>query len=275
MRIQTQRSAGPGHRKVSTRFSKRRLALIAATAGAVSTAGVGGATAATAATSTDEPAASSEVADVDYNLVNDAAALSSGGAPQILAITEHKPAAGLADQLNKAVDYVSEALASAQAEQDLAAAAAAMSSQVGANPVAYAAAAASPQSNASVVKPAEGTFTSGYGPRWGTLHAGIDIAAPIGTPIYSVMDGTVINSGPASGFGQWIRVKHDDGSIAVYGHMSTLDVSVGERVTAGQKIAGMGSEGFSTGSHLHFEIYPNGNGSVDPVPWFAQHGISF
>ena len=275
MRIQTQRSAGPGHRKVSTRFSKRRLALIAATAGAVSTAGVGGATAATAATSTDEPAASSEVADVDYNLVNDAAALSSDGAPQILAITEHKPTAGLADQLNKAVDYASEALAAAQAEQDLAAAAAAMSSQVGANPVAYAAAAASPQSNASVVKPAEGTFTSGYGQRWGTLHAGIDIAGPIGTPIYSVMDGIVINSGPASGFGQWIRVKHDDGSIAVYGHMSTLDVSVGERVTAGQKIAGMGSEGFSIGSHLHFEIYPNGNGSVDPVPWFAQHGISF
>ncbi|AGS33531.1 hypothetical protein B841_00240 [Corynebacterium maris DSM 45190] len=272
MRIQTQRSAGTGHRKVSTRSPKRRLALVAATAGAVSTAGVGGAT---AATLTDGPAASSEVADVDYNLVNEAAALSSDGAPQILAIAEHKPTAGLADQLNKAVDYASEALAAAQAEQDLAAAAASMSSQGGANPVAYAAAAASPQSNASVVRPAEGTFTSGYGPRWGTLHAGIDIAAPIGTPIYSVMDGTVINSGPASGYGQWIRVKHDDGSMAVYGHMSTLNVGVGERVHAGQHIAGMGSEGHSTGSHLHFEIHPTGNGAVDPVPWFALHGIHF
>lgn len=128
---------------------------------------------------------------------------------------------------------------------------------------------------ASVVRPAAGTFTSGFGPRWGTNHNGIDIANAIGTPIYSVMSGTVINSGPASGFGQWIRVKHDDGSMAVYGHMSTLNVSVGQRVAAGQHIAGMGSEGFSTGSHLHFEIHPSGNGAVDPVPWFANHGIYF
>ena len=141
MRIQTQRSAAPEHRKVSARSPKRRLALVAATAGAVSTAGVGGAT---AATLTDEAAASSEVADVNYDLVNDAAALSSGGSPQILAIAEYKPTAGLADQLNKSVDYTSQALATAQAEQDLAAAAASMSSQVGANPVALAAAAASP-----------------------------------------------------------------------------------------------------------------------------------
>ena len=89
------------------------------------------------------------------------------------------------------------------------------------------------------------------------------------------MDGTVINSGPASGYGQWIRIQHDDGSISVYGHMSTLAVGVGERVYAGQYIAGMGSEGFSTGSHLHFEIHPSGHGAVDPVPWFAQHGIYF
>lgn len=125
----------------------------------------------------------------------------------------------------------------------------------------------------SVVKPAEGTFTSGYGARWGTTHYGVDIANSIGTPILAVMDGTVINSGPASGYGNWIRIQHDDGSMSVYGHMSTLNVSVGERVTAGQQIAGMGSEGFSTGSHLHFEIHPSGNGAVDPVPWFAQHGI--
>lgn len=89
------------------------------------------------------------------------------------------------------------------------------------------------------------------------------------------MGGTVIDSGPASGFGQWIRIQHDDGSIAVYGHMETLDVTVGERVTAGQRIVGMGNRGFSTGSHLHFELYPTGSGVVDPLPWFAEHGVTF
>ena len=127
----------------------------------------------------------------------------------------------------------------------------------------------------STARPASGEFTSGYGPRWGTHHNGIDIANGVGTPIYAVLGGTVIDSGPASGFGQWIRIQHDDGSIAVYGHMETLDVSVGEQVTAGQKIAGMGNRGFSTGSHLHFELYPTGSGAVDPAPWFAQHGIAF
>lgn len=126
-----------------------------------------------------------------------------------------------------------------------------------------------------VVIPAAGAFTSGYGMRWGSFHAGIDIANAVGTPIYSVMSGTVINSGPASGYGQWIRVQHDDGSMAVYGHMSALYVSAGERVSAGQTIAGMGSEGFSTGSHLHFEIHPAGMGPVDPVGWFANHGVYF
>jgi len=127
----------------------------------------------------------------------------------------------------------------------------------------------------SVVRPTTGTFTSGYGPRWGTMHNGIDIANALGTPIYAVMAGTVIDSGPASGYGQWIRIRHDDGSITVYGHMETLNVSVGQRVTAGQHIAGMGNRGFSTGSHLHFEIHPAGMGPVDPVTWFGNHGIYF
>ncbi|MDO5669931.1 MAG: M23 family metallopeptidase [Corynebacterium sp.] len=127
----------------------------------------------------------------------------------------------------------------------------------------------------SVVRPATGAFTSGYGPRWGTFHYGIDIANAIGTPIYAVMAGTVIDSGPASGYGQWIRIRHDDGSMSVYGHMETLHVGVGQRVDAGHHIAGMGNRGFSTGSHLHFEIHPAGSGPVDPVPWFAHHGIHF
>ncbi|WIM71810.1 M23 family metallopeptidase [Corynebacterium suedekumii] len=131
------------------------------------------------------------------------------------------------------------------------------------------------QGPATTVRPAEGTFTSGFGPRWGTMHNGIDIANAIGTPILTVMNGTVIDSGPTSGYGQWIRIKHDDGSVSVYGHMASLYVSVGERVAAGQTIAGMGNLGFSTGSHLHFEIHPDGATPVDPVPWFNARGIYF
>ncbi|MEU5843571.1 M23 family metallopeptidase [Rhodococcus sp. NPDC047139] len=122
--------------------------------------------------------------------------------------------------------------------------------------------------------PAIGSFTSHYGARWGTLHAGIDIAGPIGTPIYAVADGEVIDSGPASGFGMWIRLLHDDGTVTVYGHIDQSLVSVGQRVMAGDQIATMGNRGFSTGPHLHFEVHLNGVDKIDPVPWLATRGIA-
>lgn len=120
--------------------------------------------------------------------------------------------------------------------------------------------------------PARGTFTSGYGGRWGTFHRGIDIAAPIGSPIYAVADGTVINAGPAQGFGLWVRIRHNDGTVSVYGHVYSFSVSVGEKVHAGQQIARIGNRGDSTGPHLHFEILVHGR-HVDPLPWLAQRGI--
>ncbi|MFI5780164.1 M23 family metallopeptidase [Nocardia sp. NPDC051570] len=122
------------------------------------------------------------------------------------------------------------------------------------------------------VLPARGVFTSGYGQRWGSFHYGIDIAAPIGSPIYAVADGTVIDAGPAQGFGLWVRVRHNDGTITVYGHMYDFSVSVGERVRAGQQIARVGNRGDSTGPHLHFEVLIGGQ-HVDPQPWLALHGL--
>ncbi|WP_459549067.1 M23 family metallopeptidase [Nocardia sp. X0981] len=124
------------------------------------------------------------------------------------------------------------------------------------------------------VLPAPGTFTSGFGSRWGSFHRGIDIAGPIGTPIYAVADGTVIDAGPAAGFGLWVRIRHDDGTISVYGHMYDFFVSVGERVPAGMQIARMGNRGDSTGPHLHFEIIMDGR-HVDPQRWLALHGLSY
>lgn len=120
--------------------------------------------------------------------------------------------------------------------------------------------------------------TSGFGPRWGSMHDGLDFGGPIGTPIYSVADGVVTRSGPASGYGNWITIEHNiDGEIveSLYGHMRAdgLHVNVGDEVKAGQHIADIGNEGFSTGAHLHFGVYPGGWGpgaGVDPKPWLNQ-----
>lgn len=119
------------------------------------------------------------------------------------------------------------------------------------------------------------SFTSGYAMRWGSFHGGLDLAAPLGTPIHAVTDGTVVESGPASGYGNWVQVKADDGTITMYGHMASSGVLVqkGQKVTAGDVIALVGSEGFSTGPHLHFEVWKNGSTKIDPAPWLAAKGI--
>ncbi|MDG3014819.1 M23 family metallopeptidase [Speluncibacter jeojiensis] len=122
--------------------------------------------------------------------------------------------------------------------------------------------------------PAQGIFTSVFGTRWGTIHGGVDIAAAMDTPIHAVADGTVIDSGPASGFGMWVRLRHDDGTVSVYGHIDRSLVQVGQHVLAGDEIAEVGNRGFSTGPHLHFEIWLDGSQRVDPLPWLAQRGIS-
>lgn len=121
--------------------------------------------------------------------------------------------------------------------------------------------------------PAAGTLTSGFGPRWGTNHNGIDVANAIGTPILSVTDGVVIESGPASGFGLWVRIAQDDGTIGVYGHIDQSLVTVGQHVRAGDQLATMGNRGQSTGPHLHYEVWMPGGVKVDPIPWFHARGI--
>src|SRR5699024_7593505 len=90
------------------------------------------------------------------------------------------------------------------------------------------------------VKPASGELSSHYGGRWGVIHGGIDIANAMHTPIYAATDGEVISAGPASGFGQWVRIKADDGTVTVYGHIDVIEVDKGDHVTAGDEIAKMG-----------------------------------
>lgn len=118
-------------------------------------------------------------------------------------------------------------------------------------------------------------FTSAFAMRWGTMHGGIDMAAPLGTPIHAATDGVVIKAEPASGYGHWVQVQAADGTVTMYGHMASSGVLVkeGQRVTAGDVIALVGNEGFSFGPHLHFEVWKNGNTKIDPVPWLAAKGV--
>lgn len=123
------------------------------------------------------------------------------------------------------------------------------------------------------VFPARGILTSGFGIRWGTLHAGLDIANSIGTPIYAASDGEVIASGPTPGYGMWVKIRASDGTVTLYGHIDTTLVQAGERVMAGDQIATTGNRGNSTGPHLHFEVHLNGSDKTDPMAWLRERGV--
>ncbi|MCJ0893210.1 M23 family metallopeptidase [Rhodococcus sp. ARC_M5] len=126
----------------------------------------------------------------------------------------------------------------------------------------------------ATVQPVAGVLTSNFGSRWGTQHSGLDIAAPIGTPIYAAADGTVSDAGPAAGFGLWVKVLHDDGTETVYGHVNDFSVRAGQRVVAGEQIATVGNRGQSTGPHLHFEVHDSAGVKVDPAQWLATRGVA-
>ncbi|MCS7479537.1 M23 family metallopeptidase [Umezawaea endophytica] len=124
------------------------------------------------------------------------------------------------------------------------------------------------------VAPTRGSFTSGFGYRDGAMHYGLDIAAPIGTPIYAAADGVVIEAGPASGFGLWVKVEHADGTVTVYGHMYRFNVRKGQQVLAGEQIAEVGNNGVSFGAHLHFEVWNAAGVKTNPLPWLNEAGIT-
>lgn len=115
--------------------------------------------------------------------------------------------------------------------------------------------------------PARGTVSSPYGLRWnGTdFHPGIDIANDMGTPICATADGTVTAAGwNAGGYGNMVDIDHGNGIMTRYGHAMQVVVTAGEHVRRGQIIAYMGSTGFSTGPHVHYEVRVNGT-PVNPV----------
>jgi murein DD-endopeptidase MepM/ murein hydrolase activator NlpD len=120
------------------------------------------------------------------------------------------------------------------------------------------------------------SFTSGYGVRsdpfrhGAAMHAGIDLAGPIGTPIYATADGVISDAGYNNGgYGNLVKIDHGRGIETRYGHLSAILVSPGQRVVRGQQIARMGSTGRSTGSHLHYEVRIDGR-AVNPIPFMKS-----
>lgn len=128
---------------------------------------------------------------------------------------------------------------------------------------------------AQFVRPAEGRLTSSYGPRWGRMHSGIDIGAAYGAPIRAVSTGVVTEAGYSGGYGRLVVIRHDDGTETYYAHQSRISVSVGEKVLAGETIGLIGSSGFSTGPHLHFEVRLANGSAINPRTWLRERGISY
>lgn len=115
-------------------------------------------------------------------------------------------------------------------------------------------------------------ITSLFEVRWGTMHFGVDMAAPEGTPIYAAHAGTITASGWEGGYGLATFIDHGKGIQTVYGHQSSLYVSQGQHVEAGQMIGRVGTTGYSTGAHLHFEVNVNGR-HYDPMKFMLQNGV--
>lgn len=122
------------------------------------------------------------------------------------------------------------------------------------------------------VRPVEGRLTSGFGMRVHPIfkvrkrHTGVDIAAPAGTPIRAADGGVVVEAGYIRGYGYTVIIDHGGGVATLYAHCSALLVAAGQEVTRGQIIARVGSTGYSTGPHLHFEVRVNGE-PVNPLSY--------
>jgi murein DD-endopeptidase MepM/ murein hydrolase activator NlpD len=238
------------HRKPPTRNRRPALYLAAALIGAV---GVAGAGAAGLGTGEIDTAAAGEPVSVA-----DALGMVEAEQP---ALTGDEAAARISG------------LVASRAEREDAQAAAA---QVQADADRAAQEAAAEAARPRVALPVQGArISSGFGYRWGTLHAGIDFAAPLGTPEYAAADGVVVRAGAASGFGLAVYIQHENGDVTVYGHMQEILVQEGQTVKAGDEIARLGNRGQSTGPHLHFEVHVGGidGEKIDPLPWLRERGI--
>jgi peptidoglycan hydrolase-like protein with peptidoglycan-binding domain len=122
-----------------------------------------------------------------------------------------------------------------------------------------------PRSPISVREPLRAPVTSGFGPRGNRFHEGIDVPAPLGTPVLAARAGDVVYAGWNDGYGRLVVVAHGGGVETFYAHLRRIDVRVGEVVAVGEQLGRVGSSGNSSGPHLHFELRVRG-AAVDPLP---------
>jgi murein DD-endopeptidase MepM/ murein hydrolase activator NlpD len=115
-------------------------------------------------------------------------------------------------------------------------------------------------------------ITTMYAMRWGEFHYGVDLACAYGTPIHAAADGVVVLAQFYGGFGNCIMIDHGGGVETIYGHASSLKAHLGDHVKAGDVVSYVGSTGFSTGDHLHYEIHINGK-PTDPINFMLAHGV--
>ncbi len=124
-----------------------------------------------------------------------------------------------------------------------------------------------PETNLNTIElawPVMGRLTSSFGTRWGSVHEGVDLGVPIGTPVRAAAEGVVSFAAVRGAYGWLVVIEHADGWETYYAHNSQLLVKVGDSVQQGQVIAKSGSSGRTTGPHLHFEVRRNGV-PIDPM----------
>lgn len=122
-----------------------------------------------------------------------------------------------------------------------------------------------------VALPVSGEFSSGFGQRGRIFHAGVDLRAPVGTPVRAATGGTVAFAGRYYAYGIILDIRHADGSVARYAHLSRIAPGLlpGAAVAAGETIGAVGRTGRTTGAHLHIELRREGR-PVDPWPWLTR-----
>ncbi|MFJ9339718.1 peptidoglycan DD-metalloendopeptidase family protein [Streptomyces sp. NPDC101733] len=139
---------------------------------------------------------------------------------------------------------------------------------------------ATPSTGSGFVAPVDGGTSTPYhqnGSMWSSgYHTGVDFIASTGTPVKAVGAGTVVSAGWGGAYGNEVVIRHADGKYSQYGHFSSLSVSVGQTVTAGQRIGLSGATGNVTGPHVHFEIRtgPSYGSDIDPLAYLRSKGVS-